>query len=265
MGKNDTNKMMGGIATVLFHAILVAVLVCSYLYYSYPPKDKDLIEMKKEEILFGGEYVMLGDFIQPSVEDVAGTPVEKNTSENPEMSGEEPMNEGEIGEIPEQTVTQNAESPMKVKKEEVKPGSTEAERAAEAERVRKEKETAERINKRVSFGKTGGDGTGSAGVPTGSATSRSASGAPGVSGLEGYTLASWGEPSSPVNGVVRIQVRVSARGKVISAAYVGGSGSAASNSAVRRSCEQASLQSQFSVPKNKTTEGVGVITWKFEN
>lgn len=263
MSKNDKDKIKGIVATVIFHALIFLALIFASLYYSFPPKEDELAMLNQDEILFGGEYVVLGDFIQPTQDNVSGAPQEMEQNENPTIEGTDEINSGEIGEAPTQTITQESESPMKVKKEE-NPGPTAEELAAEAERVRKEKEAAERINKRVSFGNTTGSGSGSTGSTTGSNTARVASGAPGVSGLEGYTLASWGRPNSPVQGVVKIQVRVNSRGKVISANYAGGSGSAAGNLSVRRSCEQASLKSQFSVPKNTTTEGVGMITWRFE-
>ena len=263
MCETDKDKVKGIVATIVFHALLILTLLFASLYYSFPPKDNDLAMVRQDEILFGGEYVMLGDFVQPNKNNAMGAPREVEQSEKPTVEGDDNVNMGESGKAPSEVVTQEAESPMKVEKVE-NSGPTEEELAAEAERVRREKETAEKINKRVSFGNSKGSGSGVTGSANSSNTARVASGAPGVSGLEGYTLASWGRPNSSVQGIVEIQVRVNSRGKVISANYVGGSGSAASNMAVRRSCEQASMQSQFSVPKNTITEGVGVITWKFE-
>lgn len=261
MKEIDKDKLKGIIATVIFHAVLLIALAIAYLHYSYPPKDKEIAELQKDEILFGGDYVVLGDFLQTTTDNTAGSP--QSEQDTPAVDGDDEASAGATGNAPTPLVNSEAESPMKVKKQD-NTGPTKEEIEAEQERIRKEKEAAERINKRVSFGNTKGSGTGSEGATTGSSTARVASGAPGVSGLEGYTLSSWGQPSSHVTGVIKIQVRVNSRGKVISARYVDGSGSAAGNTAVRRSCEQASLQSQFSVPKNTTTEGVGVITWKFE-
>ncbi len=263
MNKNDQNKIKGIVAAVIFHVVLFLSLIYSSLNFIYPPKDEAQALLRQDEIFFGGDYVVLGDFIEPDLNNVSGTPHEIEQSETPEIAGDDDVNAGNLGDAPTQLVSSATESPMKVKKEE-KPGPTEEELAAEAERVRREKETAEKINKRVSFGKTNGDGSGSSGSNESAVTTRVSSGTPGVSGLEGYTLASWGEPKSPVFGVVKISVRVNSRGKVISANYAGGSGSAAANVSVRRSCEQESLKSRFSVPKNTTTEGVGIIIWKFE-
>lgn len=260
MKESDKDRMRGMIAAVIFHVVLICVFVFSKMHY-VPLLDK--ISQPEEEILFGGEYVMLGDILQPMRNDAPGMERVEQSSKEPAMAGEDTENVGETGDAPTPMVSTDAESPMKVKKEE-KPGPT-AEELAEAERVKKEQEQkAKKINKRVTFGKTEGTGSGTGGSPDGVSTARVASGAPGVSGLEGYTLSNWGRPNSAVNGVVRIRVRVNSRGKVTEAKYEGGSGSAAGNQAVRRSCERAALQSQFSVPKNTTTDGVGVITWKFE-
>lgn len=264
MSGTDKDKIKGLVATVVFHAVIVIALVFVCLNYSYPPKDKDLQELKEDEILFGGDYVVLGDFAMSVDNPSPGEQQVLEQNDEPALEGDDVDNAGEQGDVVPPLITQNAEAPMKEVQVAEKPGPTKEELAAEAARVKREKETAEKINKRVSFGNSKGAGSGTSGSPSGSATARTASGAPGVSGLEGYTLANWGRPSSSVQGVVKIQVRVNSRGKVISANYVGGSGSAASNMSVRRSCERASMESQFSVPKNTTTEGVGIITWKFE-
>ena len=135
------------------------------------------------------------------------------------------------------------------------------------QRIKAEKEAKRKTNSKVqnAFGKTSSkSGSGKVGSTNGNSTTGARTGAPGVSGLNGYTIASWGRPSSPVDGKVVIKVRVNARGKVIAANYSSGSGTAAANMAVRRSCEQASLQSSFSVPVGTTDEAVGYITWRFE-
>ena len=86
---------------------------------------------------------------------------------------------------------------------------------------------------------------------------------PGISGLVGYTAEYWGRPHSKWTGKVNVQVRVNPRGKVIEAHAVSGSGEAWAHPEVRRSCEQAARESAFSVPKNRTSEGIGTITWRF--
>ncbi len=265
MNLQNKDKTKGIIATAVFHAVLIIALVFSCLYYSYPPKEKEIQTPKRDRVLFGGEYVMLGDAALPIEDNFAEESSQtEDISEQPTKEGNDMENSGEIGEDPSNMVAQGDESSMQTVKKSDNTGPSESELKEEAERIKRQKETAEKISKRVSFGNSAGANSGKAGAVSGNSTTDTATGAPGVSGLEGYTLASWGRPSSPVQGIVRIRVRVNSRGKVISASYAGGSGSAASDAGVRRSCEQASLQSQFSVPKSTTTEGVGIITWRFE-
>ena len=82
-------------------------------------------------------------------------------------------------------------------------------------------------------------------------------------GLVGYTVEHWGRPHSRSAGTITIRVTVNPRGKVIKATYAGGTGDARNDSQARRSCIEAAKQSQFSVPLNRTTDGVGTITWRF--
>ena len=63
MSKNDKDKIKGIVATVIFHALIFLALIFSSSYYSFPPKEDELAMLNQDEILFGGEYVVLGDFI----------------------------------------------------------------------------------------------------------------------------------------------------------------------------------------------------------
>ncbi|MEG0010869.1 MAG: hypothetical protein RR706_01730 [Muribaculaceae bacterium] len=259
MKKFDKNRAIALIATLLFHAIVVAVLVFSFLYYSWPPKDMPI--PKQSEILFGGEYVMLGNIQQPASQEMDNAIPEETKAET-ESEGEDMKNTGEAGESAE-LISTNEESPMKVKKEEKKkkPGPSKKE-IKEQERIKREKEKSDKINKRVAF-KSSGKGDSKEGSPNGNADVGARSGAPGFS-LKGRTLENWGRPSSNVDGKVVIEVRVDSRGRVISARYRSGTGSAAASTSVRRSCEKASKNSRFSVSTETTTDQVGTITWRFE-
>ncbi len=252
MDRIDKDKIGGVVVTIAFHAILIVTLACAYLYYRYPLEEDEQLEPEKEEILFGGEYVMLGDMLQ----------VETNSAT---IGGS--MAEDNIDPAP--IVTQEAESPMKVQPvDKVSEEPTAEELAAEAERVRREKEEAEKsakINKRMggAFKNSFAEENVSTGSTEESAIKRTAIGAPGVSGLEGYTLDSWVQAKSSLKGEIIVQVRVNARGKVIEARYDSGSGAAASSLEVRKNCEKAAEKCQFSVPENRTTDGVGFIIYKF--
>ena len=136
---------------------------------------------------------------------------------------------------------------------------------AKQEQVKRGKETTTPKNDRVkdAFGKSTGTTTSKTGSPAGNANTGERSGQPGISGLVGYTAEYWGRPHSKWTGKVNVQVRVNPRGKVIEAHAVSGSGEAWAHPEVRRSCEQAARESAFSVPKNRTSEGIGTITWRF--
>lgn len=255
----DKNRVIAICVTLLLHILVAVILVFSFLYYSWPPKDQP--PPKESEILFGGEYVMLGNIQVPSIDnnmDNASSDISKETANN---DGGDAVNSGEAGEGA-QLVSTEQESPMKVKKERPKKTGPTKEEKAEQERIKKEKEASDKINKRVSFNSNGKNG-GKEGSPNGNADFGARSGAPGHS-LKGRTLEDWGRPSSNVDGKVVIEVRVDPRGRVISARYKSGTGSAAGSMSVRRSCEQASLKSRFSVSTETTVEQVGTITWRFE-
>ena len=133
------------------------------------------------------------------------------------------------------------------------------------DQVKRGQETTTAKTDRVkdAFGKNSGTGSGKQGSPDGNADQGERRGQPGISGLVGYTAEYWGRPHSKWTGKVNVQVRVNPRGKVIEAHAVSGSGEAWAHLEVRRSCEQAARESAFSVPKNRTSEGIGTITWRF--
>ena len=272
MNEEKRNNIIAIAATALLHVALLLILVFSYLNYTFVPLEDE--PDKQEDITFlGGEYVMLGDAMTSAdnVEQAeAPEPEPEKVAEKPVASDNDLKNSGSAGEEPKPTVSSQKESPMKVEKKKPetpkKTGSTKEE-LAEQERIKAEKEAKRKTNNKVqnAFGKSGKtSGSGKEGSPNGNSNTGARTGAPGVSGLKGYTLANWGRPSSPVEGKVVIKVRVNSRGKVIAANYSSGSGTAASNMAVRRSCEAAARQSSFSVPVGAIDEAVGYITWRFE-
>ena len=107
-------------------------------------------------------------------------------------------------------------------------------------------------------------GKGEPGSPNGNSTTGALSGMPGHD-LRGRTAEAWGKPASTLSGTVRIKVRVNRKGQVTGTPeYIGGTGPAAANAGVRRSCIAASRQSRFSVDLEAPAEQTGVITWKFE-
>lgn len=233
----------------------VMIMLVSFLTYDWPPKNQPQPTIDSTEILFGGEYVMLGDIEQPATD---------------EMATPEPENKEEAKPSPEPTqhenlVSTNRESTMKVEKQKEQPKDTKKKSDKATAETKKndnrDNAKAKEISNNVSssFGK----GKGKQGSQNGNSNQGVAKGTPGYS-LSGRTPESWGRPSSPSDGTITIRVKVNPKGKVTDATYVRGSGSANASMAVRESCRQASLRSRFSVATDRTTDQIGTITWRFE-
>ena len=274
MDNNRKNQIAALIITLLLALITVGILVSCGLHYEYPPKDMNLVELKQDSTMFGGEYVMLGNTPETTESEQMDTELPENAEEvdaEPDVAGDDLEDAGEPAKQTPPVVTAKQESPMKVKEKpkEEKPKktgpATETPKTTDKQtKVQRGKDAAPK-NDRVkdAFGKSSGKGSGKQGSTSGNSNQGAATGKPGIGGLVGYTLEYWGRPHSRWTGSVTVRVRVNARGKVIEARAVSGKGEAWSHTEVRRSCEQESLKSAFSVPKNTTTEGVGNITWTF--
>lgn len=244
-------------AALLLHGGICLLMLFSYIDYT-APEEKEFLQ-PVTDITFGGEYVMLGDMPLPNLDDGEASGA---SADETSLQADEDINSGEQGEGTS-LVSTNESSEMPSEKKQNGPSKKELEAQA---RAKKERERQQHESNRISssvkdaFGKAGGK----SGSRNGNADHGALSGQPGHTLGVGYTLSSWGRPASSVDGEVRIRVRVNAEGKVIEATYADGKGAAAANSQIRRSCEQASLKSRFSVPKNSSGEKVGLIIWRFE-
>ncbi len=276
MDDNRKSKIAALLLTLLWLVGTVLVMLYTHLHYEYPPKGAELAQLKQDTIMFGGEFVELGNLPDLSQNEQMEldnpTPTEQQ-SEQPDVEGDDLDDAGEPVPKPEPkpVVAAKQESPMKVKEKpkEEEPKKTGPAKStkpeAKQEQVKRGKETTTPKTDRVkdAFGKSTGTTTSKTGSPAGNANTGERSGQPGISGLVGYTAEYWGRPHSKWTGKVNVQVRVNPRGKVIEAHAVSGSGEAWAHPEVRRSCEQAARESAFSVPKNRTSEGIGTITWRF--
>ncbi|MDE7145594.1 MAG: TonB family protein [Duncaniella sp.] len=266
MTPDRRNKLIALVCTVVFHIALVVLLLSLYLHYpgaednerTWPPVDSS-------EVLFGGEYVMIGDKPELAATNSEPAPAEAEATEAPAPEAEALENSGEPAD-PAPVISSERPSPAKVEKKPApeKTGPTKEEREA-AERAKKEQETRNAIANKVQFGKTGtgGSGSGNAGSPNGNSTVGAVSGSPGFN-LKGRSLASWHTPASAPLGTITIRVTVNRQGKVTSASYMSGTGAAAANSAARKSCENAAMRSQFSVDNNAPASQTGTITYRFQ-
>lgn len=260
----DKSKLWALAATLLFHAALVAALVMAFLEYrpgqelerTWPPVDDD-------EILYGGEYVMLGDNPLATSSDDQGEV--SPAADESAVEASDLDNAGAAQPAPAPLASANTPSPVKVKPQPpVKAGPSKEEIERE-NKARQEKETAEKISNRVNFGSTGTDNSSNAkaGSKNGNTSTGALSGAPGTD-LKGRSLASWSKPSGSATGTIVVQVHVNRKGRVTRAVYISGTGAVAGNAAARQSCEQAALKSTFSVADDGPAEQVGRITYRFE-
>lgn len=252
------------ILAVLFHAGIIWLMINSFL--RYPPPDVDIRELEeRSEIVFGGEFVMLGNTPDQAAVSSSSEPAPQLADAgDPALEATDMTDAGaEVGQ-PSPVVTSTVESPMKVKEtpRPEKPGPTKAEIEA-AEKAKRDRETAERIKNQMKFG-TAGSGAGSAGSPDGNASSGAVAGEAGHD-LAGRTVAAWGKTTSSKSGVIRIAVKVNSSGQVIAASYAGGSGPASADMAIRKNCIAAARASRFSVRNGSPDDQDGVITWRFTN
>ena len=278
--------------TLLITVGTLALLLSLTLRYEQVPDRPDLTQLAQDSILFGGEFVMLGntfDNVQNDMmdEESAEPSASPDEGDDPDIEADDMEDAGEVNHKTPPLVTQKTESPHKVKEQPkeaepkksgpTKPNDKVVEKPkaqnknSEAQQTKSKNTKAENTtasnatNNRVknAFGNGNGNGGGQQGSAGGNSNQGVLAGKPGISGLVGYTLDYWAKPvpNSKWSGRVTVRVTVDPRGKVTSAKATGATGDLASHPEVRRACEQAALKSQFSVPKNTMTEGIGTVTY----
>lgn len=287
MAKNNDNRnrFLSALITLLLGAGILALLFFTSLHYEYPPKDAKLQDLLQDTIIFGGELVELGDLpeldnsqnLAANGEEMSQTN-EADVEQTQDAGQDDLQDQGIINEPPKpQVATSQQESPMKVKEQPPKkpqaekktveqplqPVKPQKKAAAQPQPAKKAEDpkpaTNTAANNRVknAFGKNNGTATGKAGVPGGADTGGTA-GAPGVGGLDGYTLEYFPRAKCPSAGTVRIRVTVSPTGNVKSASIVGGT---VTDSRTRDICLGLARQSRFRVPKGQSIERTGTLTY----
>ena len=278
--------------TLLLTVGTLALLLRFTLRYEQLPDRPDLTQLAQDSILFGGDYVMLGNTLDNVQNDLmdeksAEPSASPEQGDEPDIDADDLEDAGEANQKTPPLVTQKNESPHKVKEQpkEAEPKKSgpvkENEKKVEKPKAKdkkaeaqetKSKNTSEQktptssaADNRVknAFGSGKGQGGGQQGAASGNSSQGVLAGKPGVTGLAGYTLEYWAKPvpNSKWSGRVMVRVTVDPRGRVTSAKATGATGDLASHPEVRRACEQAALKSQFSVPKNTMTEGIGTVTY----
>ncbi|MCH5346427.1 MAG: hypothetical protein J1E63_04920 [Muribaculaceae bacterium] len=263
MQRPTRQQLIALIGTIAFHLLLLIGLVTLYLRYDpVAEAEREWPPVDSAEILFGGEYVALGDIAdaqptpQPAVEESPAPPeaIIDPAPPTPPHSN---------------TTSSRQESPAKVptpKAETPKPEKPVVDPAAQ-ERERQQKATAQATDSRVAgaFASSSSASTKSGGSPNGNAASGNTSGQPGVN-LGGRTLASWTKARANAIGTITIDVTVNRQGRVVAASYNPGlsSGAAAASPDARQSCIAAAKQCTFSVAKEDSPETQrGTISFNF--
>ena len=278
--------------TLLITGGTLALLLSTTLRYEQDPNLPDLTQLAQDSILFGGEFVMLGntmdnvqnDLLDQESADPSASPEE---GDDPDIEADDMEDAGEVNHKTPPLVTQKTESPHKVKE---KPKEAEPKKSgpskendkqvekpkaqnknAEAQETKSKNTNEQKVtasnatNNKVknAFGKGTGNGGGQQGTAGGNSSQGVLAGKPGISGLVGYTLDYWAKPNpnSKWSGRIVVRVTVDPRGKVTSAKAISATGDIASHTEMRHACEQAALKSSFSVPKNTMTEGIGTVTY----
>ena len=259
--------------TLLLTVGTLALLLRFTLRYEQLPDRPDLTQLAQDSILFGGDYVMLGntlDNVQNDLmdEESAEPSASPEQGDEPDIDADDLEDAGEANQKTPPLVTQKTESPHKVKEQpkEAEPKKSgpvkENEKKVEKPKAKdkkaeaqetKSKNTSEQktptssaADNRVknAFGSGKGQGGGQQGAASGNSSQGVLAGKPGVTGLAGYTLEYWAKPGPNSKGSGRVMVRVTVdpRGKVTSAKATGATGDLASHPEVRRACEQAALK-----------------------
>lgn len=240
MENNRRHRAIAAAATLLFHALLIAALVAGVLRYSseqdlpeWPPADSS-------EILFGGEFVMIGDQGASEAEAAAETAEVSDVSDVTDVT-DVAAPSGDI-KVPK------APKDLKVPKD----PKAEAEKAEKAEK-------AEAIKDRVSFGK----GKGKAGQPDGNSADGAVSGI-AASGLGNRKAVSLPSPAKGPMGKIVVKITVDRNGNVTSAAYLSGVAPANASASARRSCVEAARRSRFSADPDAPASQTGTITYTYK-
>lgn len=237
MENNRRHRAIAAAATLLFHALLIAALVAGVLRYSSEHDQPEWPPADSSEILFGGEFVMVGDQGAAEAEAAAET--------------------ADVSDVTDVTDVAAPSGDIKVPKALKVPKDPKAEKA-EAEKAEKA-EKAEAIKDRVSFGK----GKGKAGQPDGNSADGAVSGI-AASGLGNRKAVSLPSPEKGPMGKIVVKITVDRNGNVTSAAYLSGIAPANASASARRSCVEAARRSRFSADPDAPASQTGTITYTYK-
>lgn len=240
MENNRRHRAIAAAATLLFHALLIAALVAGVLRYSSEHDQPEWPPADSSEILFGGEFVMVGDQGAAEAEAAAETADVSDVTDVTDVAAPS-------GDIKVPKAPKDLKAPKNLKDP-----KAEAEKAEKAEK-------AEAIKDRVSFGK----GKGKAGQPDGNSADGAVSGI-AASGLGNRKAVSLPSPEKGPMGKIVVKVTVDRNGNVTSAAYLSGVAPANASASARRSCVEAARRSRFSADPDAPASQTGTITYTYK-
>ncbi len=116
------NSLWALLLTLLITVGTLALLLRFTLRYEQAPNMPDLTHLAQDSILFGGEYVMLGntmDYVQNDLMDQqsADQSASPQEGDDPDIEADDMEDAGEVNHKTPPLVTQKAESPHKVKEQ----------------------------------------------------------------------------------------------------------------------------------------------------
>ena len=232
MENNRRHRAIAAAATLLFHALLIAALVAGVLRYSSEHDQPEWPPADSSEILFGGEFVMVGDQGAAEAEAAAET--------------------ADVSDVSDVTDVTDVVAPS---------GDIKVPKAPKDLKVPKDLKDpkAEAIKDRVSFGK----GKGKAGQPDGNSADGAVSGI-AASGLGNRKAVSLPSPEKGPMGKIVVKITVDRNGNVTSAAYLSGVAPANASASARRSCVEAARRSRFSADPDAPASQTGTITYTYK-
>lgn len=243
MVNNSTARNYGIIGTVVFHAIILALLLCVYL--AYPSSDKLLEKQQEEkpmEVLLGGEYVMIGQFPDATI---PGEPADEAS----------PQVDDNMATPPEAITTQVTESPAQV------PASTAPQQQLSNQAANNISNMSNAFASNSQNSNANADGQ-NAGTPNGNATTGSVSLNLGAGGNGRGFINSITIRGDIPEGTIIVSVKVTPTGEVIPIEISGGTSPARSNPTWRKYFLDQARRLKVKPDPNATGDVYGTITFR---
>lgn len=251
--RSNSRRATAAAATLIFHAALIAVLLTIFLKYDGGEKvTREWPPVDSSEILFGGEYVMIGDTPEAAAGEQADNQVAEPVVDEPTPT--EPQEQ-----LLTQTVKPAPEAVKTPKAAEEKPKQVEEKPKPKAADDDAKRQAATNISNRVKFG----EAKGSTGSPDGNASTGAVSGV-ASSGLGNRAAVELPRPARSPLGKIVISIKVNRDGRVTAASFLTGEGAAAADAATRQRCIAAAKGARFTPSADAPASQNGTLTYTFK-